>query len=194
MIRKNMILLIGLGNPGQEYENTRHNSGFLVLDALAKEHNFPDFALNKNFHAEISQGIITGQKIILAKPQTFMNLSGGAVKEIASYYKITGENLWVVHDDIDIVLGKIKISQDSGAGGHKGIKSIIDNLGTQDFARFRVGIQPEKGKPKNVESFVVKNFTKSEASKQKEAIKKTVLAIESSIKNGLEKAMNEFNQ
>jgi peptidyl-tRNA hydrolase, PTH1 family len=189
-----MFLIIGLGNPGEKYENTRHNLGFMVLDAIVKENNFPGFSFDKNFHAKISQGVIASEKIILVKPQTFMNLSGGAVKEIASYYKITGQNLWVVHDDIDIVLGKIKISQDSGPGGHNGIKSIIENLGTQNFVRFRAGIQPEKGKPKNVENFVIKNFLKQETNKQKETIEKTVLAIQTSIKNGLEKAMNEFNQ
>jgi peptidyl-tRNA hydrolase, PTH1 family len=189
-----MFLIVGLGNPGEKYKNTRHNAGFMVLDALSKKNNLSVFSLDKNFHAEISQNVITGQKIILAKPQTFMNLSGGAVKEIASYYKIPSENIWIVHDDIDIVLGKIKISRDSGSGGHNGIKSIIENLETQNFARFRVGIQPEKGKPKNVENFVIKNFTKSESNKQKEAVKKTVLAIETALKDGPEKAMNEFNQ
>lgn len=189
-----MILIIGLGNPGEKYQNTRHNLGFMVLGALAKENGLADFSFDKKFHAEISEGTIAGQKVILAKPQTFMNLSGGAVKEISSYYKISSENIWAIHDDIDIVLGKIKISKDSGAAGHKGIKSIIDNLGTQNFIRFRVGIQPEKGKPKNVESFVIKDFTKSESNKQKEAISKTVLAIQTAIKNSLEKAMNEFNQ
>lgn len=189
-----MFLIVGLGNPGKKYQNTRHNLGFMVLDAFSKENDFPEFSFDKNFHTEISQNTVAGQKIILAKPQTFMNLSGGAVKEIISYYKIPSENAWVVHDDIDIVLGKIKISQDSGAAGHKGIKSIIENLGTQNFTRFRAGIQPEKGKPKNVENFVIKDFSKSETGKQKETIGKTILALKTALDLGTEKAMSKFNQ
>jgi len=130
---KNM-LIVGLGNPGEKYQNTRHNVGYIVIDYLDK-------------------GI---------KTKTFMNQSGKAIKKLISNFQFPISNLWVVHDDIDIPVGQFKIQKGRGAAGHKGVQSIINELGTKNFWRIRVGICPLKGKPKNVQKFVLQNFTKDE--------------------------------
>ena len=193
-----MILIVGLGNPGRKFQKTRHNLGFRVVEAFFKKnrdrHNFSNFKLKKKFNAEISERKFNDKKIILAKPQTFMNLSGRAVKKITNNLQLTTNNLWVVHDDIDIPLGKIRISIGRGAAGHKGVESIIKELGTKNFVRFRIGIQPKFGKPKNPEKFVLQKFNKEEEGLIKEVIQKIIEAIEMTIIKGLEKAMNKFNK
>jgi len=188
-----MILIVGLGNPGIKYKKTRHNIGFVTAEEFLKENNFPDFQFSKKFQAEISKGSLNGKTIIIAKPQTFMNNSGKAVKLLKDFYKIKNQDLFVIHDDIDIPLGKIRISKARGAAGHKGVQSIIRELKTKNFARFRVGILPQKGKPKNSEDFVTQKFTKTEEKIIKEVIKKTCQAIKLFVKEDLEKAMAEFN-
>ena len=188
-----MHLIIGLGNPGRKYQETRHNIGFQVVDEFLKENNFPRFKFAKKFNAEISEGILGGEKILLANPQTFMNLSGKSVKPLIDFYKITPPGRVVIHDDIDITLGKIRIVKGRGAAGHKGVESIVKELKTKNFIRFRIGVQPETGEPKNVENFVLQNFNKEEEKIVKEVIRKTVEAIEFSLKTGLEKAMAKFN-
>ncbi len=192
-----MLLIIGLGNPGQKFQKTRHNLGWQVLDLLQKkwkkEHNFSNWKKVKKFKAEINKGKIGNKKIILVKPLTFMNLSGQAIKLLISYYKIQPKDLFVIHDDIDIPLGKIKISKNQGAAGHKGIQSMIEELGTKNFARLRIGIKPENSKPKNVEKFVLLKVNKNDEKNIEEAIGKTIEAIEKIIKEGLEKTMNKFN-
>ena len=193
-----MILIVGLGNPGRKFQKTRHNLGFRVVEAFFKKnrdrHNFSNFKLKKKFNAEISERKFNDKKIILAKPQTFMNLSGRAVKKITNNLQLTTNNLWVVHDDIDIPLGKIRISIGRGAAGHKGVESIIKELGTKNFVRFRIGIQPKTGKPRNPEKFVLQKFNKEEEGLIKEVIQKIIEAIEMTIIKGLEKAMNKFNK
>jgi len=189
-----MILIVGLGNPGKEYINTRHNIGFRVVDEFVKRNNFPDFKLSKKLRAKISKGVLDSKKMILAKPQTFMNLSGKAVKKLTYNLQLTTYNLWVIHDDIDLPLGIIRISRDRGAAGHKGIESIIRELKTKDFVRFRIGIQPKSGKPKNIEKFVLKKFNKEEKKVLNQVVKKTTEAIEIAIKEGVEKAMGRFNE
>jgi len=193
-----MILIVGLGNPGRKFQKTRHNLGFRVVEAFFKKnrdrHNFSNFKLKKKFNAEISERKFNDKKIILAKPQIFMNLSGRAVKKITNNLQLTTNNLWVVHDDIDIPLGKIRISIGRGAAGHKGVESIIKELGTKNFVRFRVGIQPKTGKPKNPEKFVLQKFNKEEEGLIKEVIQKIIEAIEMTIIKGLEKAMTKFNK
>lgn len=143
-----MLLIIGLGNPGKKYTRTRHNAGFFMLDKIQSVFSFPKFEFNKKFQAEISSGEIKNKKIILAKPRTFINLSGEAVRAISDFYKMTPEELLVIHDDIDIELGKIKVAADSSSAGHNGVENIIDVLGTQKFRRVRVGIgkTPEEKK------------------------------------------------
>jgi len=169
-----MILIVGLGNPGKKYEKTKHNIGFRIIDEVEKR------KLSK--------------KVMLFKPSTFMNNSGKEIKDLTKTYAPDPKNLIIIHDDIDLPLGKIRISENRGAGGHKGVESIIKELKTKNFIRFRVGIQPEKGKSKNVERFVLRPFNKEEETIVKKIIKKTAEAIEFSLKMGLEKAMNKFNK
>lgn len=147
------MIIVGLGNPGKKYENTRHNVGFMVIDELEKK-------APANF--------------ILAKTDTFMNLSGPAVKSLAKSYKLTAESLLVIHDDIDIPIGEFKIQKGRGAAGHKGVQSIINELKTKDFWRVRIGILPKRGKPENVEKFVLQNFNKEEQKILKEIIREVI--------------------
>jgi len=139
-----MKLIVGLGNPGEQYKNTRHNVGFEIVDKIRIDWNFSQWELNKKFNAEISSGDYklktTDYKLLLVKPQTFMNLSGVAVRGILNFYKLTPEDIIVIHDDLDIPAGKYKIATDSSSAGHNGVQNIIDTLGTQKFKRIRIGI------------------------------------------------------
>jgi len=160
-----MILIVGLGNPGIKYKKTRHNVGFLTIDNLQKINQLPPWHFEKKFDSEISQGKINQKKVTLAKPQTYMNNSGVAVKKLIRNLKLKIENLIVIHDDLDLVLGKFKLQKGRGSAGHKGVKSIIDALGTKDFWRLRIGIKPPFLKEKKrewVNKFVLENFTKEE--------------------------------
>jgi PTH1 family peptidyl-tRNA hydrolase len=200
-----MILIVGLGNPGPKFEKTRHNMGFRVVDEFAKENNYLGFEFSKKFKAEINEKEINGKKIILAKPQTFMNKSGKAVKIISRSYKLEANHLIVVHDDIDLDFGKIKIVENRSAAGHNGIQSIINELGTKNFVRIRIGIKPREApadsfaarrarqNTKFLAGFVLKKFTKEEEKILKGIVEKATEAIEFFLKNGLEKAMSEFN-
>lgn len=175
-----MKLIIGLGNPGSQYENTRHNAGFIVLDEIQKSWDFPEFQFNKKFNANISENNKDGEKIILAKPQTFMNLSGQCAKTIADFYKISIEDISVLHDDLDIDLGAFKVSLDSSAAGHNGIQSIIDNFGTQKFKRVRIGIEGAEKKKDRLMSgsdFVLQKFSDEET----ETIKKLTNEISNNL-------------
>jgi len=157
------MIIIGLGNPGEKYNKTRHNIGFEIIDQIKETNNFPNFKLSKKFKALISEK----DKVILVKPQTFMNLSGQSVKAIASFYKT--KDLIVIHDDIDLTIGKIRISKNRGSAGHKGVESIIKEIG-KDFTRIRIGVQPKTGKPINTESFVLKKFKKQELEEIKKSL------------------------
>lgn len=152
-----MFLIIGLGNPGKKYEKTRHNIGARIIEALKK-------TKLKGF--------------VFAKTQTFMNNSGQAVKDLVSFYKIRPANLYIVHDDIDLPLGEVRVVKNRGSAGHKGVESIIKELKTKDFNRIRVGICPKTGKPKSLEKFVLQNFTKQEEKIIKEVVKKVNKLIE----------------
>ena len=154
-----MKLIIGLGNPGEEYKKTRHNAGFLAVDKIISNIQYP--ISNSKFNSEIFQGTIDNKKILLIKPQTFMNNSGQAVRAIVDYYKIDLENIIVIHDDLDIPLGEYKLSKNRNSGGHKGVQSIIDYLGTKDFTRIRIGINIENKKTPT-EKFVLERFSKDE--------------------------------
>lgn len=189
----NMKLIVGLGNPGKQYEMTRHNVGFLVVDAISKNEKFSLFTLDKKFNAEISKGNILTHPIILAKPLTYMNNSGLAVRAISDYFKIPPRDIMVIHDDLDLPLAKIRISQKSSSGGHKGVESIIRHLQTQDFARFRLGIAGEHAKDMNAEEYVLKNFSQEEYQKITSSLSLVIEAIESSVCLGIIEAMNEFN-
>ena len=166
-----MTIIVGLGNPGKKYKDTRHNIGFRVIDEFAEKNNFLEFKLSKKFHSLISKK----DSMLLAKPQTFMNESGKAVKKLIFNFQFSIFNLIVVHDDIDLPLGKVKVIKNRGSAGHKGVESIIKELRTKDFIRFRIGIQPafakaSAGKPKNIERFVLEKFDKEEEKVIKEAI------------------------
>ncbi|MDO8424363.1 MAG: aminoacyl-tRNA hydrolase [bacterium] len=189
-----MILIVGLGNPSPKYENTRHNAGFKAMDGIAEAFRFPAFDLQQIFNAKISKGKISEKEVILAKPQIFMNNSGKSVRSLVAAHKLPIASLFIINDDIDLPLGKIKISVGSGSAGHKGVQSIIDSLGTKEFVRFRIGICPEAGKPKNPVNFVLKKFTKEEKKILEEVIQNTVKAVEVTLKDGLEKAMNLYNK
>ena len=193
-----MYLLIGLGNPGIKYNNTRHNIGFMVLDELfslwQKEHGFTKFKLNKKLLAEISTGKLGAKKIILVKPQTYMNNSGQAVQLLKKYYKIRPKNIWVIHDDIDLPLGILRIRQQGSAGGHNGIKSMIENLKTEEFVRFRLGIKPDDNdQVSNAAKFVLQKFPKKDQQVVINIIDKAALAIETALKDGVDIAMNLHN-
>lgn len=192
-----MILVVGLGNPGKKFEKTRHNVGFLVIDGFQEKNNFSVFKLSKKSLAEISEGSLDDEKVILAKPQTFMNNSGRAVKLLTRTYKLNAKSLFIVHDDIDLPLGKIRISASRSSAGHKGVESIIRELKTKGFVRFRVGIQlatNDKKQETRSEKFVLQKFNRKEEKILKEVIEKTVEAIEMAMEEGVEKAMAKYNQ
>lgn len=204
-----MILLVGLGNPGEKYQKTRHNIGFQVVDEFAQKNNFPNFSFSSTYQAELTKGVIANQEITLVKPQTFMNLSGKTIKVL--FKKNTPlpskktKSVWIsdqpiklllIHDDLDLLLGKIKIIKNRGTAGHKGVESIINELKTKNFIRFRIGIKnKEANLPTNkAKNFVLKKFNDQEKEILKQVVKKTVEAIETTLKEGLEKAMNQYNQ
>ena len=189
-----MILIAGIGNPGKKFQKTRHNIGFRVLDEFQRENNFPNFKLAKKFNSLVSKRKILNKEIILVEPQTFMNNSGKAVKALSKFYKITSPGLVVIHDDIDLSLGKIKIVKNRGSAGHKGVKSIIRELATKNFVRIRIGIQPQGDKPKNSEKFVLEKFTKDEEKIIKKITKTACDALETALTEGIEKAMSKFNK
>jgi len=176
-----MILIVGLGNPGNKYINTRHNVGFLVIDELKKKLNFSDFVFDKKSNSLLSKK----EDIVLVKPNTYMNLSGLTARALSKYYKMENENQVIVHDDIDLPLGKIRVSKDRGSAGHKGVESIIKELKTKNFIRIRIGIQSKVGKPKKTEDFVLKKFNKEEKKIVAEAIENAVRTIEIIIKERL---------
>lgn len=154
-----MKIIIGLGNPGEKYAGTRHNVGFEMIEAFGKKYDFPIFTLEKKFNAEISKE----KETILVKPQTFMNTSGEAVRSILDFYKLTPEDIVVIHDDLDIDLGEFKIATDSRSAGHNGVQNIIEKLGTQKFTRIRIGIGKNENMPS--ENYVLQKFSEEEKSK-----------------------------
>jgi len=192
-----MIIVVGLGNPGKKFEKTRHNLGFRVVDEFQRKnrdvYHFSDFRFVKKFNSLISEGISNRKKVILAKPQTFMNASGKAVKALIENWKLKIENLIVIHDDVDLSLGQIKIVKNRGPAGHKGVQSIIDELGTKNFTRFRIGIMNYELGIRNTEKFVLQKFSKSEEEILKGVIERTCQAIETAIGEGVEKVMSKFN-
>lgn len=157
-----MKLIIGLGNPGKDYQLTRHNVGFLYLDKLREQFGLPDFNFDKHYNAEISKGTINKKRVVLAKPQTFMNESGVAARALLDFFKLKPADLVVVHDDKDIALGTFKVQTNRGAGGHNGIKSLFEHLGTQDFLRLRVGVAPVGKEIVDTADFVLGRLTKTD--------------------------------
>jgi len=188
-----MKLIVGLGNPTEKYADTRHNLGFMVVDALAKKENLV-WKIEKKFNAEIVFKKQEKNSFILVKPQTMMNASGYAVAKLASFYKIKNEDIWIIHDDIDLSLGKNKIRLGGAAAGHHGVESIINQLGNDKFIRFRLGIgHPGRGADHLVERYVLENFNQKEKNEIKKIIKKNLQALELALQKGVTKAMNRFN-
>jgi len=184
-------LIVGLGNPGKQYADTRHNVGFLVIDYLAEKLGIKVDRVK--FKSVIGEGFVGYEKVVLAKPQTYMNLSGEAVIDMVQWYKIGPEDLLVVFDDMDLPLGKLRLRMKGGAGGHNGMKSIIYLIQSEEFPRLRIGIgRPEN---ENVESvdYVLGKFSDEEAKIITEAVKKAADAVLEVLEKGVEKAMNEVN-
>lgn len=185
-----MYLIIGLGNPENEYKNTRHNMGFDTINILSKKYNI-DMTKNK-FDAICGDGVIEGENVILIKPQTFMNLSGKSAIQFANFYKTDIENIIVIYDDIDVELGKIKIRKKGGPGSHNGMKSMIAELNSQDFPRVRVGI----GKPKfdnDMINYVIGAIPEEEKEILEKSVKIASEAVSEILKSGIDNTMNKFN-
>ena len=185
-----MYLIIGLGNPGKEYENTRHNMGFKALDVLASDTGIE--IKKSKFQSLIGKGKINGEKVILCKPQTYMNLSGNAARECAMYYDVPRENVIVIYDDLDLPIESIRIRKAGGPGTHNGMKSVVQQLGITDFPRIRIGIGAAK-EDEDVIDRVIGKVPKSEQAMLDEAAKKAAEAALDIIKIGIDNAMNKHN-
>lgn len=185
------FIIAGLGNPGSKYEMTRHNAGFLAIDLFANQQNVKVSRLK--FHALVGDIVINGKKCLLMKPQTFMNNSGDAISEAARFYKIPSENVLVISDDISLDVGKIRIRRKGSAGGHNGLKSIIAQLGTEDFARIKVGVGKKPSPEYDLINWVLGRFPKELESDLKDALEKTADAIPLIVSGETDKAMNLFN-
>ena len=187
-----MYLIVGLGNPGRQYEATRHNMGFDTVDCLIEKHNVPQGGVK--FNAMYGKGIIGGDKAILMKPLSFMNLSGGPVRDMVNFFKIDPEKeLIVISDDIDLEPGQLRIRKQGSAGGHNGLKDIIQKLGTQNFVRIKIGVG---AKPQgwDLADHVLSRFPDSERKLVDEAIREAADAVEKIIAQGTDAAMNEYNR
>lgn len=185
-----MFVIAGLGNPGKEYENTRHNMGFKVIDALAADLGI-DIKREK-FHSQIGQGIVGGEKVILIKPQTYMNRSGIAVRETAMYYNVEPEHLIVIYDDIDIPLTAIRIRKSGGPGTHNGMKSVVQELGIRSFPRIRIGVG-SVSKEEDLVNRVIGKVPKEEQRLLETTVEKAAEAVIDIIKLGIDTAMNRHN-
>ncbi len=191
-----MKLIVGLGNPGEKYIGVRHNLGFAVLDELARKLNLVDWSKEEKFKSEL----IKTPELILAKPQTYMNNSGLAVSAVAEYFKIRPEDIIIIHDELDLPLGKIKVRLGGAAAGHHGVESIINILKTDKFIRVRLGIGTlrtlsgeHKGRSISVEKFVLESFTHQESGSVKRMLKQAGKALDVLLEKGLEKAQNQYN-
>ena len=186
-----MYLIAGLGNPGREYAGTRHNVGFEVVDALCAKY---DIKLNKEkFRAVFGDGRIGGEKVIVAKPQTYMNLSGESIRELANWYKIENEHIIIIYDDISLPVGKIRIREKGSAGGHNGIKNIIYQLNTDVFPRIKVGTGMPQDPGYDIKDYVLGHFSKEEIEILIKSAVRAVYAVEEIIKADAKSAMNKYN-
>ncbi len=183
-------LIVGLGNPGREYEKTRHNIGFRCVDAIAAAYGIS--VTRRQAHAFLGDGLIAEQRVLLAKPQTYMNLSGEAVRALVDFYKIPLENLLVISDDMDIPLGTLRIRQKGGAGGQKGLKSIMEHLGTQEFARLRVGIGRPPGRMEPTD-YVLQDFESADQILVIETLDRVVKSIDTWLRFGVAIMMTRHN-
>ena len=187
-----MLIIAGLGNPGKEYENTRHNAGFMVMDALAEKIG-ADIS-EKKHKALCGKGVIGGEKVILMKPQTYMNLSGESVGEAARFYKIPPEHVLVISDDIDLPAGRLRIRPGGSAGGHNGLKNIIQHLGSDKFPRIKVGVGSPKQAGFEVVDWVIGKPMGEDQKVLTDALDRVVTAVPVLISQGVDRAMNRFNR
>lgn len=186
-----MFIIVGLGNPSREYEDTRHNIGFKVIETLAEQERIP--VLEKKHRALIGKGYIDGQKVILAKPLTYMNLSGECVRELVNYYKIDEKTeLLVISDDISLPPGQLRLRKKGSAGGHNGLKNIIAHLGHEEFMRLKIGVG-ENPEGWNLADYVLGHFSGDEKKEMEKAADEAAEAIRTVMNDGIEAAMNRFN-
>ena len=185
-----MYLIAGLGNPSRTYEGTRHNIGFTMIDAIGNK--FGIDVTTKKHKALVGRGIIDGMRVILAKPQTYMNLSGESIREIADFYKIEPENIIIIYDDISLDVGQLRIRKKWSAGGHNGIKNIIAHLGTQEFPRIKVGIG-NKPEGWDLADYVLSKYSKAEQEALEEASEGVIGAVKLMLMDDIEAAMNKYN-
>ncbi len=184
-------LIVGLGNPGPQYATNRHNVGFRCLERLAAAHGLAFDRRQKQ--AQVARGAIHGQTVILAQPQTFMNESGRAVALLARFYKVQPDCLLVVYDDLDLPRGAVRLRPEGGSGGHKGMRSIVEHLGSRDFSRLRIGIGRPPGRM-DPAAYVLQDFSKEEEPQVEETLERAVVAIEIWLREGIEAAMNRYNR
>ena len=185
-----MKAIIGLGNPGMKYAGTRHNIGFDAVTAIADKYNLS--INNKKFKGVYADGHIAGEKVLLIQPQTFMNLSGECVREVADFYKLNPDEIIIICDDINLDVGRLRIRKNGSAGGHNGLKNIIAHLGTEEFPRIRVGVG-EKTEGWDLADYVLARFDKDSEPVIREALANVVGAVETWISEGIDAAMNRFN-
>ena len=187
-----MFIIVGLGNPTAEYEGTRHNVGFEVIDAIADKYNIS--VTERKHRAFCGKGIIAGQKVLLIKPQTYMNLSGESVRSAFDFYKVDPESeILVIYDDVSLGVGQLRIRKKGSAGGHNGIKNIIAHLGTSTFLRIKVGVG-EKPKEYDLADYVLGHFSKEDKEIMKDGYKDAAEAVEMILMGDVEAAMNQFNK
>jgi PTH1 family peptidyl-tRNA hydrolase len=190
--RDSLSMIVGLGNPGKEYSSDRHNIGFRVVEALARAHGLT-FRRRPGAKAAVASGQIGGKRVLVAKPQAFMNLSGQPVGSLSRFYKVEPERILVVYDDLDLPLGRLRLRSEGGSGGHKGMRSIIDALGSQAFPRLRVGISRPPGRMDPAD-FVLEPFDKAEGPIVAQAVDEAVAAIECWLQAGIVAAMDRTNR
>ena len=187
-----MYIIVGLGNPDKQYEGTRHNVGFDVIDTIAGKYNIA--VDTKKHRAYIGKGVIEGQKVILAKPQTYMNLSGESVRSIVDFYKVDPETeVLIIYDDVSLDVGQLRIRKKGSAGGHNGIQSIIAHLATSTFPRIKLGVG-EKPKGYDLADYVLGKFSKAEQELMRDGYQNAAEAVALIVQDDIEKAMNEYNK
>lgn len=184
-------MIVGLGNPGKQYESTRHNAGFICLDLLAEKYSISVKKLK--FKSLLGEGRIEGKRCLLLKPQTFMNLSGEAVRDAAEFYKIPPENIIVIYDDISLDPGKLRIRRKGSDGGHNGMKNILYHLKSDGFPRIKVGVGAKPNPEYDLADWVLSRFTSNEAKLIKQAAEKAVGAVEYMVCGNIDKAMSDYN-
>jgi PTH1 family peptidyl-tRNA hydrolase len=184
-------IIVGLGNPGAQYLHTRHNAGFLAIDYICNKYNA---RVNKSAHKGlVGEATIAGKRVLLVKPQTFMNLSGECVRAVLDFYKLSPDNLIIIYDDISLDVGRLRVRRDGSAGGHNGIKSILEHLGTQTFPRIKVGVGQKPHPNYDLASWVLSEFKKDEQKALEPALENACKAIELLLDNQIDKAMNLYN-